>query len=35
VRWSSTYESAGPVTAFVLRMAVRDACRRLAKAAAR
>jgi hypothetical protein len=34
VRWHSTYDHAGPVTALVLRLAVRDACRRLAKAAA-
>jgi uncharacterized protein YndB with AHSA1/START domain len=33
VRWRSTYEHAGPVTALVLRLAVRDACKRLAKAA--
>jgi hypothetical protein len=33
VRWRSTYERAGPLTALVLRLAVRDACRRLAKAA--
>ncbi len=33
VRWRSTYESADPVTALVLRLAVRDACRRLARAA--
>jgi hypothetical protein len=33
VRWRSTYERAGPFTALLLRMAVRDACRRLAKAA--
>jgi uncharacterized protein YndB with AHSA1/START domain len=35
VRWRSTYDHAGPVTALVLRLAVRDACRRLAKAAER
>jgi hypothetical protein len=34
VRWRSTYEHAGPVTAFLLRMAVRDAAKRLAQAAA-
>jgi uncharacterized protein YndB with AHSA1/START domain len=34
VRWRSTYEHAGPLTALVLRLAVRDSCRRLAKAAA-
>jgi uncharacterized protein YndB with AHSA1/START domain len=33
VRWRSTYDRAGPLTALVLRLAVRDACRRLAKAA--
>ncbi len=33
VRWHSTYEHAGPFTALVLRLAVRDACKRLAKAA--
>jgi hypothetical protein len=35
IRWRSEYESAGPFTAFVLRAAVRDSCRRLAKAATR
>ena len=35
VRWRSTYDHAGPFTALVLRLAVRDACRRLAKAASR
>ena len=34
VRWRSTYEHAGPLTTLVLRTAVRDACRRVAKAAA-
>jgi uncharacterized protein YndB with AHSA1/START domain len=34
VRWHSTYEQAGPLTTLVLRLAVRDACKRLAKAAA-
>jgi uncharacterized protein YndB with AHSA1/START domain len=34
VRWRSTYEHAGPLTAFLLRTAVRDAAKRLAKAAA-
>ena len=34
VRWHSTYEHAGPFTAMVLRMAVRDSAKRLAKAAA-
>lgn len=33
VRWRSTYDQAGPLTALVLRLAVREACRRLAKAA--
>lgn len=33
VRWRSTYDHAGPLTAAVLRLAVRDACARLAKAA--
>ncbi len=33
VRWRSTYEHAGPLTALMLRLAVRDACGRLAKAA--
>ena len=33
VRWRSRYDHAGPVTAVVLRLAVRDACRRLATAA--
>ena len=33
IRWRSTYEHAGPLTALVLRLAVRDACKRLAKAA--
>ncbi len=33
VRWRSTYEHAGPLTALMLRLAVRDACRRLAKGA--
>ena len=35
VRWRSTYERAGVLTGLILRMAVRDACRRVAKAAAR
>ena len=34
VRWHSTYEKASPLTAIVLRLAVRDACKRVAKAAA-
>jgi hypothetical protein len=33
IRWRSTYDRAGPFTALVLRLAVRDACKRLAKAA--
>ena len=33
IRWRSTYEHAGPLTALMLRLAVRDACKRLAKAA--
>jgi uncharacterized protein YndB with AHSA1/START domain len=33
VRWRSTYDHAGPLTALVLRLAVRDACRRVARAA--
>lgn len=33
IRWRSTYDSAGPLTALMLRLAVRDACKRLAKAA--
>jgi hypothetical protein len=33
IRWRSTYEHAGPPTALVLRLAVRDSCKRLAKAA--
>jgi hypothetical protein len=33
VRWRSTYDRAGPFTALVLRVAVRDACKRLVKAA--
>ena len=34
IRWSSVYERAGPLTALLLRLAVRDSCKRLAKAAA-
>jgi Polyketide cyclase / dehydrase and lipid transport len=34
IRWRSEYESAGPFTALVLRAAVRDSCKRLARAAA-
>ncbi len=33
VSWRSTYEQAGPLTTLLLRLAVRDSCRRLAKAA--
>jgi len=33
VRWRSSYDRAGPLTALILRLAVRDACRRLARAA--
>ena len=33
VRWRSTYRRAGPLTSLLLRLAVRDACTRLAKAA--
>ncbi len=33
IRWRSTYDHAGPLTAMMLRLAVRDACKRLAKAA--
>ena len=33
VHWRSQYEKAGPFTGLVLRLAIRDACRRLAKAA--
>jgi hypothetical protein len=33
IRWRSTYEHAGLLTAVMLRLAVREACRRLAKAA--
>jgi uncharacterized protein YndB with AHSA1/START domain len=35
VRWRSTYERAGPLTALVLRLAVRDACKRVAAAASK
>lgn len=34
VRWRLSYDRAGPITALVLRLAIPDACRRLAKAAA-
>jgi uncharacterized protein YndB with AHSA1/START domain len=33
VRWRSTYDQAGPFTSLMLRLAVRDSCKRLAKAA--
>jgi hypothetical protein len=33
VRWHSTYESARPTTAVILRLAVKDSCKRVAKAA--
>lgn len=33
VRWHSEYESADPITAFLLRAAARDTVRRIAKAA--
>jgi len=33
VRWRSSYERADPLTALLLRLAVWDACRRVAKAA--
>jgi uncharacterized membrane protein len=33
IRWVSVYERAGPLTALLLRLAVRDSCKRLAKAA--
>jgi len=35
IRWRSTYEHAGPFTALMLRAAVKDACKRLAKAASK
>ena len=35
VRWRSTWEKAGPFTTLMLRIAIADACRRVAKAAAR
>jgi uncharacterized membrane protein len=34
VRWHSSYDKARPLTAIVLRLAVRDSCKRVAKAAA-
>ena len=33
IRWQSVYDRAGPLTALLLRLAVRDSCKRLAKAA--
>lgn len=33
IRWRSEYERAGPLTTLLLRLAVRDSCKRLAKAA--
>jgi hypothetical protein len=33
IRWRSVYEHAGPLTTLLLRLAVRDSCKRLAKAA--
>jgi Polyketide cyclase / dehydrase and lipid transport len=33
IRWRSEYELAGPFTALVLRLAVCDSCKQLAKAA--
>jgi hypothetical protein len=33
IRWRSEYDSAGLLTALVLRLAVRDSCKRLARAA--
>ena len=33
VTWRSTYEKAGPFTAIVLRLAIGDACKKLARAA--
>lgn len=35
IRWRSVYDRAGPFTALLLRLAVRESCRRLAKAASR
>ena len=35
IRWRSEYERAGPFTALMLRLAVRDSCKRLARAAQR
>ena len=33
INWRSTYDRAGPFTTLLLRLAVRDSCKRLAKAA--
>ena len=33
IRWQATYEHAGPLSALILRFAIPDACRRLARAA--
>ncbi len=33
IRWRSTYDRAGPLTALILRIAIRDAPKRLARAA--
>ena len=33
IRWHATYERAGPLAGLILRRAIPDACRRLAKAA--
>ena len=33
IRWRSVYDRAGPLTTLLLRLAVRDSCKRLAKAA--
>ncbi len=33
VRWRSTYERTDPITGMILRLAVRDACKRVARAA--
>jgi uncharacterized protein YndB with AHSA1/START domain len=35
VRWESRYDKAGPLTALVLRMAIPDSAKRLAKAASK
>lgn len=33
IRWQSVYDRAGPLTTLLLRLAVRDSCKRLARAA--